>query len=47
MNAFVRPTKHMFVPIDEIDVSHAIRPYNATVVAEWRSRSARSACKPR
>ena len=34
MNAFVRPTKHMSVPIDEIDVSHAIRPYNATVVAE-------------
>jgi ParB-like chromosome segregation protein Spo0J len=32
--AFVRPAKHMFVAIDEIDHSHAIRPYNATVVAE-------------
>ena len=31
---FVRPAKHMFVAIDEIDHSHAIRPYNATVVAE-------------
>ena len=34
MNAFVRPAKHMSVPIDEIDLSHTIRPYNATVVAE-------------
>ena len=34
MNAFVRPARHVFVPIDEIDLSHAIRPYNATVVAE-------------
>jgi len=34
MNAFVRPAKHAFVAIDEIDVSHAIRPYNATIVAE-------------
>jgi ParB-like chromosome segregation protein Spo0J len=32
--AFVRPAKHMFVAIDEIDHNHAIRPYNATVVAE-------------
>ena len=32
--AFVRPAKHTFVAIDEIDHSHAIRPYNATVVAE-------------
>jgi ParB-like chromosome segregation protein Spo0J len=31
---FVRPAKHAFVAIDEIDHSHAIRPYNATVVAE-------------
>jgi hypothetical protein len=31
---FVRPAKHVFVPLDEIDLSHAIRPYNATVVAE-------------
>jgi hypothetical protein len=34
MNAFVRPAKHVFLPIDEIDISHAIRPYNAAVVAE-------------
>jgi hypothetical protein len=34
MNAFVRPAKHTFVAIDEIDHSHTIRPYNATVVAE-------------
>jgi ParB-like chromosome segregation protein Spo0J len=34
MNAFVRPAKHVFVPIDEIDLSHTIRPYNAAVVAE-------------
>jgi ParB-like chromosome segregation protein Spo0J len=34
MNAFVRPAKHVFLPIDEIDLSHAIRPYNASVVAE-------------
>jgi ParB-like chromosome segregation protein Spo0J len=32
--AFVRPAKHAFVAIDEIDHSHTIRPYNATVVAE-------------
>jgi ParB-like chromosome segregation protein Spo0J len=34
MNAFVRPARHVFVPLDEIDISHAIRPYNASVVAE-------------
>jgi ParB-like chromosome segregation protein Spo0J len=34
MNAFVRPARHAFVPIDEIDLSQTIRPYNATVVAE-------------
>jgi ParB-like chromosome segregation protein Spo0J len=34
MNAFVRPAKHVFVAIDEIDVSYAIRPYNASVVAK-------------
>jgi ParB-like chromosome segregation protein Spo0J len=34
MNAFVRPAKHTFVAIDEIDLSHAIRPYNAAMVAE-------------
>jgi ParB-like nuclease domain len=34
MNAFVRPTRHVFLPIDEIDLSHAIRPYNAAIVAE-------------
>jgi ParB-like chromosome segregation protein Spo0J len=34
MNAFVRTARHVFVPIAEIDVSHAIRPYNAAVVAE-------------
>jgi ParB-like chromosome segregation protein Spo0J len=34
MNAFVRPAKHVFVSIDEIDLSHTIRPYNASVVAE-------------
>jgi hypothetical protein len=34
MNAFVRPAKHTFVPLDEIDLSHTIRPYNASVVAE-------------
>jgi ParB-like chromosome segregation protein Spo0J len=34
MNAFVRPAKHVFLPIDEIDLSHTIRPYNAAVVAE-------------
>jgi ParB-like chromosome segregation protein Spo0J len=34
MNAFVRPARHVFVPLDEIDISHAIRPYNATVVGE-------------
>jgi hypothetical protein len=33
-NAFVRPAKHVFLPLDEIDISQAIRPYNATVVAE-------------
>jgi hypothetical protein len=44
--AFVRPAKHAFVTIDEIDHSHAIRPYNATVVAELaqsiRATAARS-----
>jgi hypothetical protein len=34
MNAFVRPAKHTFVAIDEIDLTHMIRPYNATVVNE-------------
>ena len=34
MNAFVRPARHVFVPIDEIDLSHTIRPYNAAVVTE-------------
>jgi ParB-like chromosome segregation protein Spo0J len=34
MNAFVRPARHTFVAIDEIDLSHTIRPYNAAVVAE-------------
>jgi ParB-like chromosome segregation protein Spo0J len=34
MNAFVRPSKHTFVPIDEIDLGHTIRPYNAAVVGE-------------
>jgi ParB-like nuclease domain len=34
MNAFVRPAKHILLPIDEIDLSHTIRPYNAAVVAE-------------
>jgi hypothetical protein len=34
MNAFVRPARHVFLPIDEIDLSHTIRPYNAAVVAE-------------
>jgi ParB-like chromosome segregation protein Spo0J len=34
MNAFVRPAKHVFLPIDEIDLSHTIRPYNVAVVAE-------------
>jgi hypothetical protein len=34
MNAFVRPAKHTFVAIDEIDLSHTIRPYNAGVVGE-------------
>jgi ParB-like chromosome segregation protein Spo0J len=34
VNAFVRPAKHVFVAIDEIDLSHTIRPYNAAVVAE-------------
>ena len=34
MNAFVRPAKHVFVPLDEIDLSHTIRPYNAAVVTE-------------
>ena len=34
MNAFVRPAEHVFIPIDEIDLSHTIRPYNAAVVAE-------------
>jgi ParB-like nuclease domain len=34
MNAFARHAKHVFLPLDEIDISHAIRPYNATVVGE-------------
>jgi ParB-like chromosome segregation protein Spo0J len=34
MNAFVRPAKHVFLPIDEIDLSDTIRPHNAAVVAE-------------
>jgi ParB-like chromosome segregation protein Spo0J len=34
MNDFVRPAKHVFVPIEKIDLSHAIRPYNAAVVGE-------------
>ena len=34
MNAFVRPDKHVFLPLDEIDLSQTIRPYNAAVVAE-------------
>ena len=34
MNAFVRPAKHTFVAIDEINLSHTIRPYNSSVVAE-------------
>jgi ParB-like chromosome segregation protein Spo0J len=34
MNAFVRPARNVFLPIDEIDLSHTIRPYNAAVVAE-------------
>ena len=34
MNAFVRPARHTFVALDEIDLSHAIRPYNASVVGE-------------
>jgi ParB family transcriptional regulator, chromosome partitioning protein len=34
MNAFVRPARHVLLPIDEIDLSHTIRPYNAAVVAE-------------
>jgi hypothetical protein len=35
MNAFVRPAKHTFVAIKEIDLSHMmIRPYRASVVAE-------------
>jgi hypothetical protein len=34
MIAFVRPAEHTFVAIDEIDLSHTIRPYNASVVGE-------------
>jgi ParB-like chromosome segregation protein Spo0J len=34
MNAFVRPDLHVFLPIDEIDLTHTIRPYNAAVVGE-------------
>jgi hypothetical protein len=34
VNAFVRPARHTFVAIDEIDLSHTIRPYNASVVGE-------------
>ena len=39
MNAFVRPAKHVFIPIDEIDLSHTIRPHNAAIsgggLARW------------
>jgi hypothetical protein len=34
MNAFVRPARHVFLPIGEIDLTHTIHPYNAAVVAE-------------
>jgi ParB-like chromosome segregation protein Spo0J len=34
MNAVIRAARHVFLPLDEIDISHAIRPYNATVVGE-------------
>ena len=34
MNAFVRPARPVFVPIDEIDLSDALRPYNATVLTD-------------
>jgi hypothetical protein len=34
MNAFVRPARHVFLPIDEIDHSRAMRPYNAAAIAE-------------
>jgi ParB-like chromosome segregation protein Spo0J len=34
MNAIIRPARHVFLPLDEIDITHAIRPYNATVVGE-------------
>jgi ParB-like chromosome segregation protein Spo0J len=34
MNAFVRTARHVFVAIDDLDLSHTIRPYNAAVVAE-------------
>ena len=34
MNAFIRPAKHTFVGIGEIDLSHTIRPHNASVVTE-------------
>jgi ParB family chromosome partitioning protein len=34
MNAFVRPARHIFLPIDEIDLSQTVRPHNAAVVAE-------------
>ena len=41
MNTFVRPARHTHVAIDEIDLTHTIRPYNAAVVATWRSQSER------
>ena len=34
MNAYVRPARHVFVPLEEIDLSQTIRSYNATVVSE-------------
>jgi ParB-like chromosome segregation protein Spo0J len=34
MNAFVRSAKYVSLPLDEIDLSDTIRPYNAAVVAE-------------
>jgi ParB-like chromosome segregation protein Spo0J len=34
MSAFVRSARHVFLRIDEIDLSHTIRPYNAAVVGE-------------
>jgi ParB-like chromosome segregation protein Spo0J len=32
MSAFVRPAKHVFVPLDEIDIPESARAYNATEV---------------